>query len=171
MMNLKELYVRISSIIENTKAPDRPGRNKKRKGTTMGTKQDQDNVTIVTVDQLLEWGDNYDGDLPELDPGDYATDEELEAADDERRRQYWRLTGTVAISREAWEAWLNRNGVERESECWLSAEGIADRFRALMDDDCDYWPISCRLSYERGDGCEDEYDSIEGAGHYSVIDL
>ena len=124
---------------------------------------------INYIDMLLEWGDNYDGDLPELDLGDYATDEELEAADDERRRQYWRLTGTVAISREAWEAALGKEGVEKDSEYWADAEKIAGRFRALMDDE--YWPIDCHLSYECSGVGDDPLDSIEGAGHYSVIDL
>ena len=134
----------------------------------MGTKQDQD---IVTVDQLLEWGDIYDGDLPELDSDDYDDYDAMEDADDERRRQYWRLTGTVAISRAAWEAWLNRNGVERDSEYWAEAEKIADRFRDLMGEIDEYWPIDCHLSYECSGVGDDPLDSIEGAGHYSVIDL
>jgi len=123
---------------------------------------------IINVNQLIEWGDYYSGDLPELDPCDYATDEEMEAADEERRRQYWRLTGTVATSRAAWEAALEKEGVERDSEYWSAAERVADRFRNLIDE---MWPIDCYVSYERGDGYEDEYDSIEGAGHYSVVDL
>jgi hypothetical protein len=79
------------------------------------------------------------------------------------------LTGTVATSRVAWEAWLDRNGVERESEYWAEAEKIADRFRDQAGDE--YWPIVCFLSYERGDGYSDEYDTIEGAGSYSIIGL
>ena len=134
----------------------------------MATKMEKE---IINVDVLLGWGDNYDGDLPELDPGDYATDEELEAADDERRRQYWRLTGLVATSRAAWEAALEKEGAEKGSEYWAAAEEVAERFRGLMDDDDDIWPVDCYLSYERGDGYEDEYDSIEGAGHYSVVEL
>ena len=125
--------------------------------------KDQD---IMTVDQLLEWGDSYDGDLPALDPEDYDSPEELEAADEERRRQYWRLTGAVATSRAAWEKALEKEGVERDSEYWLAAEEVADRFRALIDE---MWPIDCHISYERGDGAED--DTIEGAGHYSIVDL
>jgi hypothetical protein len=125
---------------------------------------------IINVDTFLEWGDSYDGDLPELDLEDYDSPEELEAADDERRRQYWRLTGLVATSREAWEAALEKEGVERESEYWIEAEKIADRFRDLMDDE-DWWPVDCHISYERGDGACDEYDSIEGSGPYSVLDL
>jgi hypothetical protein len=136
---------------------------------TKGKQQMKTKNGINYIDMLLEWGDNYDGDLPELDPGDYATDEELEAADDERRRQFWRLTGDVAVSRAAWEAWLNRNGVERESEYWAEAEKIAGRFRALVDEK--YWPIDCHLSYECSGVGDDPFDSIEGAGHYSVIDL
>jgi len=126
---------------------------------------------IRKVDMLLEWGDSYDGDLPELDPCDYATDEEMEAADEERRRQYWRLTGTVATSRESWEAWLAAEGVERDSDYWLAAAQIADRFRDLMDDNDDYWPIDCHLEYECAGVDGDPFDSIEGAGHYSVVDL
>ena len=125
---------------------------------------------IRKVDMLLEWGDSYDGDLPELDLDDYDDYDAMEAADEERRRQYWRLTGTVATSRAAWERALENEGVERDSEYWSEAEKIADRFRALMDDNDDYWPIDCYLSYERGDGAEDD-SSIEGAGSYSVIDL
>ncbi len=126
--------------------------------------KDQD---IMTVDQLLEWGDSYDGDLPELDPCDYATDEELETADEERRCQYWRLTGTVATSRAAWEAALEKEGAEKGSEYWVEAEKVAERFRALIDKE--YWPVDCYLAYERGDGSGDEYDTIEGSGHYGVI--
>ena len=127
--------------------------------------------SIKKVDELLEWGEDYDGDMPELDPDDYENEEEMEAAEEERRKQYWWLTGTVAISRAAWEAWLDRDGVDRESEYWEEAEKIADRFRAEMDAEAPYWPIDCHLSYYRGDGYTDEYDSIEGAGHYSIIDL
>jgi hypothetical protein len=43
---------------------------------------------IKTVDALREWCDSYDGDMPELDPDDYENEEEMEAADDERRKQY-----------------------------------------------------------------------------------
>ncbi len=131
-------------------------------------KKDQD---IVTVDVLLEWGDSYDGDLPELVADDYDSDEELEAADEERRRQYWRLSGLVATSRAAWEAALENEGVERDSEYWLEAEKIADRFRALMDEDDEYWPIDCHLSYECSGVGEDPLDTIEGSGHYGIIDL
>ena len=124
---------------------------------------------IINVNQLLEWGDSYDGDMPELDSDDYATDEELEAADEERRCQYWRLTGLVATSRAAWEAALEKEGVEKGSEYWLAAEKVADRFRDLMDDE--YWPVDCYLAYERGDGYDDPLDTIEGSGEYSIIDL
>ena len=124
---------------------------------------------IMNVNQLLEWGDEYDGDLPELDPCDYATDEEMEAADEERRRQYWRLSGTVATSRAAWEAALEGVGAEPGSEYWAEAEKVAERFRNLIDKE--YWPVDCYLAYERGDGYTDEYDSVEGAGHYAIIDL
>ena len=127
--------------------------------------KDQD---IMTVDQLLEWGDSYDGELPELVADDYDSDEEMEAADEERRRQYWRLTGTVATSRAAWERELRGMGAEPGSEYWSEAEGVADRFRALIDE---MWPIDCHISYERGDGYDDPYDSVEGAGHYSIVDL
>jgi hypothetical protein len=90
---------------------------------------------IINVDELLEWGDGYDGDLDELDPYDYETDEEMEAADEERRRQYWRLTGTVAVSRAAWEAALEKEGAEKGSEYWIEAEKVAERFRNLMDEE------------------------------------
>jgi hypothetical protein len=124
---------------------------------------------IINVDELLEWGDSYDGLLPELDPEDYASEEELEAADEERRRQFWRLTGLVATSRAAWEAALEKEGAEPGSEYWAEAEKVAERFRDLMVDE--YWPIDAYLSYERGDGSGDEYDTIEGSGPYSVVDL
>ena len=124
---------------------------------------------IINVSQLIEWGDYYSGDLPELDPCDYATDEEMEAADEERRRQYWRRAGTVATSRAAWERELRGMGAEPGSEYWAEAEKIADRFRALMVDE--YWPVDAYLSYERGDGSGDPFDTIEGSGPYSVLDL
>lgn len=124
---------------------------------------------IKTVDALLEWGDSYDGDMPALDPDDYENEEEMEAAEEKRRKQYWRLNGTIATSRAAWEAALEKEGADRESEYWNDAEKIAERFRALMPDE--YWPIDCYLSYERGNGYSDEYDTIEGAGSYSIIDL
>jgi hypothetical protein len=122
---------------------------------------------IINVNQLLEWGDSYDGNLPELDPEDYDSPEALEAADEDRRRQYWRLTGLVATSRAAWEAALEKEGVERDSEYWLAAEKVAERFRDLMDEE-DWWPVDCHLSYELGDGSDDPFDSVEGAGHYSI---
>ena len=125
---------------------------------------------IRKVDMLLEWGDSYDGDLPELDLDDYDDYDAMEAADEERRRQYWRLTGTVATSRAAWEAALEKEGVEKGSEYWLAAEGVAERFRDLMDEDDCWWPIDCHLEYEC-DGVGDPFDTIEGAGHYSVLDL
>ena len=124
---------------------------------------------IINVDELLEWGDSYDGDLPELDPEDYDSEEALEAADEARRRQYWRLTGKVATTRAAWEAALEKEGAEKGSEYWAEAEKIAEHFRDLMDVTDDYWPIDAYISYERGDGCED--DSIEGAGSYNIMDL
>lgn len=127
------------------------------------------NAATTTVDEWLEWGDLYNGDLPDLDPEDYDSEEEIEAADEERRRQYWRLTGLVATSRAAWEAWLAQEGVEKGSEYWIEAEKVAERFRDLMDDEDCYWPIDAYISYERGDGCED--DSIEGAGSYNIMDL
>jgi hypothetical protein len=121
---------------------------------------------IINVDELLEWGDGYDGDLDELDPYDYETDEEMEAADEERRRQYWRLTGTVAVSRAAWEAALEKEGAEKGSEYWIEAEKVAERFRNLMDEDI--WPIDCHLSYECAGVGDDPLDSIEGSGHYGI---
>jgi len=127
------------------------------------------NAATTTVDEWLEWGDLYNGDLPDLDPEDYDSEEELEAADEERRRQYWRLTGTVAINRAAWEHELRGLGAEPGSEYWAAAEGVAERFRDMIDED--WWPVDCCLSYERGDGYEDKYDSIEGSGSYSVLDL
>ena len=130
----------------------------------MGTKQDQ----VINVDEWLEWGDSYDGDLPELDLEDYDDYDAMEAADEERRCQYWRLTGTVATSRAAWEHELRGMGAEPGSEYWLAAEKIVDRFRNLIDN---YWPVDCHLAYERGDGYTDEMDSIDGAGHYSILDL
>jgi len=112
---------------------------------------------VIDIDLLLEWGDNYDGDLPDLDPDDYDGDDELDDADYERRRQYWRLTGRVATSR---VAWLREAGADADE-----AEAVSDRFRALCPD---LWPIDCHLSYERGDGHADDSDSIEGAGRYAI---
>ena len=124
---------------------------------------------IVDVDELLEWGDNYDGELEDLNEDDYNTESEMQQADEERRRQYWRLSGTVAIGRETWETWLTTLGIERGSESWAEAEKIAARFRDIMDANDPYWPIDCYVNYERGDGEED--DTIEGAGSYSVVNL
>jgi len=114
----------------------------------------------IDIDTLFEWEDNYDGDLPDLDPDDYDDDDELDDADYERRRQYWRLTGRVATSEAAW-----LRAVEAAAGDADEAEAVSDRFRALCPD---LWPIDCHLSYERGDGHVDDSDSIEGAGHYSI---
>lgn len=123
---------------------------------------------IVKVDELLEWIDDYDGDMPELDPDDYDTEEEMEIADAERRRQYWRLTGRIALGRADWELELKNMGVDPGSAYWEAAEEVAARYRDITDFG---WPVDCYLSYRRGDGDEDPYDSLEGAGEYSIINL
>lgn len=122
---------------------------------------------IVPVDTLLEWADDYDGTMPELDEDDYDSVEEMEIAEAARRRQYWRLTGRVALTRAEWELELRDMDVDPGSAYWEAAEEVAARFRDI----CGWWPVDCYLSYRRGDGAEDPYDTIEGAGEYSIINL
>lgn len=128
-----------------------------------------DDTDIVEIDAAFEWGDGYDGDLPELDPDDYDGAEEMETADHERRRQYWHVYGQIALTREAWERKLESLGCERESVWWEDSEIQAKKWRYRLGDELG-WPVKCYVSYECAAFDDDDPDTIEGSGNYNIVD-
>lgn len=120
------------------------------------------------IDEKVTWGDEYDGELPELDPDDYDSAESMEQADEQRRKQYWHITGTVASSLSAWNAMLLYYGInEDDAESFLEKNGIPC---AGLDMETCGWPVKVHVAYVRGD-YTDETDSIEGTGWYDITNL
>lgn len=122
------------------------------------------------VNESMKWAENYDGELEELDPDDFDSEEEMEEYDDERRAQYWDVTGKFARNRDDWEKILLWIGYEKDDNSWKQAERLLDEFHYFVDDEL--FPIVCSVEYDCGfeDNDPNIASGIEGSGTYDMTD-
>ena len=131
-------------------------------------KESDDCSLTYSINESMKWAENYDGELEELDPDDFDSEEEMEEYDNERRAQYWDVSGKFARNRADWEKILLWIGCERGDNAWKQAEERLEEFHYFVHDEL--FPVCCSVSYDCGFEERDPNiaSGIEGSGVYDM---